>query len=211
MPRKKKKEFQVQILKSITWILAILIFSSCTSLSKLGLDNYPNDKLTKTNYLDVNGIYSNSHDTISGKLKHEPYAGFDELEQQTILNQLFLTIPESYYRESSGEIIPPDEKWVKIEFKSDKKAIVSMYHNKNFVFSKEIRGKIKGGYFYLRPKWYIIPIVPIAFGYNFERARIGKSGTKLLIDYSVNMWGFALVAGSSDRGYCSSVYKLKNK
>ena len=138
-----------------------------------------------------------------------PGNGFDELEQQMILNQLFLNIPESYYRDTEGNMIDPNEKYVKIEFLSSKKATVSFYHNERFVFSKNINGRFKNGYFYLRPKIFVIPIVPLVFGYNFERTRIGKSGSNLLIDYSVNRWGFALVAGSSDKGYTSSVYRKK--
>jgi hypothetical protein len=209
MTRKRMKEFQFWPSINFVWVMIIVVLSSCTSLSELGLENYPNDELSKTNYSDLNGTYSNSHDTIFGELKHIPYNGFDELEQQTIISQLFIFIPESFYRGNYGEIIPPEEKWVSFEFISDKKANVSLYQNDSFIFSKEIHGKFKDGYFYLRPKWYIIPLVPFVFGYSFERARIGKSGTSLLIDYSVNMWGFAVFAGSSDKGYSSSVFEQK--
>jgi lysophospholipid acyltransferase (LPLAT)-like uncharacterized protein len=48
------------------------------------------------------------------------------------------------------------------------------------------------------------------FGYCYQRARIGKTiDGDLIIDYSVNRCGFALVAGSSDKGSASSTYKRK--
>ena len=193
-------------------IMFILFSTSCTSLTKLGVDDYPNDNLTKKNYSELNGTYSNSHDTIFGKLEHAPFDGYNELElleHQNILNQLFLIVPESSFRSEDKKIIDPKEKWIKIEFKSSRKAVVSMYHNDKFVFSKNIHGKYKNGYFYLRPKIFIFPGIPLAFGYSFERARLGKSGDNLLLDYSINMWVVAAISGSSDKGYCSSVYKKK--
>jgi hypothetical protein len=189
-------------------IIAIFM-TSCTSLKTLGLQDYPNDNLSKDSYADLNGLYSNRHDTIIGDLVHMPGSGFDELERQTILTQLFLNIPESYYRDNNGIMIDPNEKYVQIDFKKKSKAIVSFYHKDSLVFSKNINGKFKNGYFYLRPKIFVIPIVPLVFGYNFERTRIGKSGSNLLIDYSVNRWGFALVAGSSDKGFTSSIYRKR--
>lgn len=201
--QKKKSEF-------VLLILAVFIFSSCTSLSKLGVKDYPIDSLNKGNYFELDGFFMNNHDTIIGEIVHKPENGVDNLKSQTLLNQLFLNIPESYYRDNDGNIIDPKEKWIELKFLSNKKATVTMYHNDKVVFSKVIHGKIKNGYFYLRPKIYVIPFVPLVFGYNFERTRIGKSGNILLVDHSVNMWGFALVAGSSERAYTSSSY-LKKK
>ena len=204
--------YKIKYLKFAIWTLEILLLTSCTSLSKLGLKDYPNDRLSKHNYHELNGIYSNCHDTILGRLEHAPYDGYSEpemLNSQDIISQLFFNPPESSYREIDGKIIQPNEKWIKIEFLTKRKAIVSMYHNDRFVFSKIIHGKFRNGYFYLRPKIFIIPLVPIVFGYYFERARIGKSSKNLLIDYTINMWGFAIAAGSSEKGYTSSVYKRK--
>jgi hypothetical protein len=205
----ENKSLKIKYLKFTILIIISLFFISCTSLSKLGINEYPPEILSKNNYYRLNGNYLESHDTICGKLEHLPYAGFDELETQSLICQLFLSIPETYYRDDKGEIIKSNEKWVKIEFLSNKKAILSMYHKDKFVFSKTIHGKFKNGYFYLRPKMYVIPLIPIVFGYSFQRARIGLSGEDLLIDYSVNMWGFALFGGSSDKGYTSSVYRKK--
>lgn len=210
---KENWRFKIKYLKFATWTLVILLPTSCTSLSKLGLNDYPNDKLSEHNFHELNGIYSNCHDTIIGRLEHAPYDGYSELEMlnsQDIISQLFLKTPESSFREVNGKIIKPNEKWIKIEFLSKRKAIVSMYHNDRFVFSKIIHGKFRNGYFYLRPKIFIIPLVPLVFGYYFERARIGKSSEDLLIDHTINMWGFAIAAGSSEKGYTSSVYK-RNK
>ncbi len=186
----------------------ILIQFGCTPLSKIGIENCNIESIEKSDFSVLNGIYKNQHDTVVGELKHSPGNGFDELERLSILNQLFLSVPESAWRDSLGTIIEPDEKFIQIEFIDSKKAYVSFHHNNDLIFTKKIRGKFKNGYFYLRPKGFIIPLIPLIFGYNFQRTRIGKSGDYLLIDYTVNGWGFALVAGSSDKGYASSRYKV---
>ncbi len=188
----------------------ILTATSCKPLSEIGNKNFKPENITKTNFKKLNGIYANSFDSTIGKLKHSPYDGRNDYERITILDQLFYNYPEIAWRDSNGEFIDPKEKWIKLEFQSTKLATVSMYHNNNFVFSKKIRGKFKNGYFYIRAKNFVVPLIPLAFGYNFERARIGISADHLIIDYRVNRWGFALVAGSADKGYISSTFKKKS-
>lgn len=202
------------ILKNSLYILILLtlVTTSCKPLSKITDKTYQIENITKKEFQKLNGIYSNTSDTITGKLNHFPYDGQSDYERLIILSQLFQYFPETAWRDENGKRINPKEKWIKIEFQSKKKATVSMYHNDNFVFSKNIHGKFKNGHFYLRPKVFVIPLFPLAFAYNFERARIGKTmEDNLIIEYTVNRWGFALVAGSSDRGATSSIYKKKNK
>lgn len=200
----------------IPLIVCIVTFfsTSCTSLSKLGLQDYPKDQLTKNNYHELNGTYFSQNDTIRGELVHFPYDGYSEqerLQNFNILHQLLLSVPQSAFRGEDGQRIEPNEKWITIEFVSKNKAIISLYHNERFVFSKKIHGRFKKDYFYLRPKIWVMPLIPLVFGYDFERARLGKSGDYLTIDYRINMWGFVIAAGSSEKGYASSIYKKKGE
>jgi hypothetical protein len=176
-------------------------------LSKVG-GSFQVVDLTKDNFQNLNGTYSNTSDTLVGAINSSNRASSEQ--QAVILGQLFQFYPETAWRDKNGNFINPKEKWIKIDFNSKKKASVSMYHNDKFVFSKNIRGKFKNGYFYIRPKIYVIPLFPVFFAYNFERARIGKTtNDDLIIDYTVNRLGFALVAGGSDNGATSSIYKKK--
>lgn len=188
--------------------LALLTFvTSCKPLSEIGNKNTNIVTISKDEFNKLNGTYSNNFDTTFGKVTHSPYDGGSGDKRLTILNQLFNNYPESAWRNENGKMIDPKEKWIKIEFNSKKTATVSMYHNKRFVFSKSIHGKFKNGCFYLRPKIWVIPLVPLVFGYNFERARLGKTiNDDLIIDYRVNRWGFALVGGSADKGFASSIH-----
>ena len=194
---------------SYIFLALVMILASCKPLSSLGIKKYPADPIRRENLSVLNGIYSNKYDTILGRLSHGPHAGFNPMANTSAVTQLFWSVPEAYYRNGNGDEIRPEDKWVKLEFSTKKKAFVSLYEKETLLFSKKIHGKLKNNFFYLRPKAFVLPFVPLLFGYNFERARIGKSGDNLIIDYSINRWGFALVAGSSDRGYTSSVYKNK--
>lgn len=186
------------------------LFVSCVPLSKkIGEQKFKTNLIQQNEPEKLNGFYSNSPDSIIGGIKHTPYDGFGNFERLTILGQLFWNVPESAWRDSTGKYIEPKLKYVSIAFQSKRKATISLYQNDEFIFSKTIHGKFKNGYFYVRPKILILPIFPIVFGYNFERARIGKLENSLIIDYTVNRWGFALIAGSSDRGVSSSLYKQK--
>jgi len=206
------QEFYKLHARIIFWVgLIVLTFtSSCKSLSEIGSKNTHILTISKDDFNKLNGTYSNSFDTTFGKVTHSPYDGRSDVERLTVLNQLFNNYPESAWRDESGKIIDPKEKWVKIEFNSRKIATVSMYHNDKFIFSKNIHGKFKNGYFYLRPKVYIIPFFPLIFAYCFERVRIGKTKDDYLaIDYRTNNGGFALIAGGSERGSASSIYEKK--
>ncbi len=214
----KNKSHGLRVKFISTWtnsIYLLIVFTimglSCKPLSKVGSNNIKSDALTKDDFQKINGIYSNSFDTIIGGIHHSPNDGISDFQRLTILSQLFQNYPEAAWRDKNNNFISAKEKWIKIEFQSRKQATISMYHNHEFVFSKKIQGKFKNGFFYLRPKVYILPLIPLIFGYNFERARIGKTiDNNLIIDYSVNRWGFVLVAGSADKGSTSSIYKKKN-
>ena len=191
-----------------------LVATGCKSLSNVGSHNYNilDVTWTKDDFKRLNGTYSNSFDTIVVEIMgHNPYNALIDKQHISALNQLFLCIPEKVSRDENGEWIDLKEKFIKIEFNSKKQATISMFHNDKCIFSKNIHGKFKNGYFYLRPKIYVIPLIPLVFGYNFERSRIGKTlYDDLIIDFTVNSWRGALMAGSPavERGTTSSIYKF---
>lgn len=187
-----------------------IVLTGCKSLSKIANSNIEAQAITTDNYQKLNGTYSNSHDTIFGSIEYSTYYGINDYRRITILEQLFYNYPESAWRDENEQIINPNEKWIKIDFQSKKRAIISMYQNDKFLFSKIIHGKIKNGYFYLRPKSYVLPFVPLLFGYNFERARLGITGeNNLIIDYSVNQWGVFFITGGYEKGSATSIFKRK--
>jgi len=100
------------------------------------------------------------------------------------------------------------------------KCILNLYPNESvlfqekkngkLIFKKSLRGKFKDGYFLFRPKFYILPFLPLAYAHNFERGRIGfTEDHQLILDYSKRMWAFALVAGSSEKGRTRSIYNRR--
>jgi len=191
-----------------------LVATGCKSLSKVGNHNYNilDVTITKDDFRKLNGTYYNSFDTIVVEIiGQNPYNALIRYKRHvTALSQLFIYIPQKVSRDENDKWIDLKEKSINIEFNSKKQVTISMFHDDKCTFSKNIHGKFKNGYFYLRPKIYVIPLIPLVFGYNFERARIGKTlYDDLIIDFTVNSWGGVIMAGSPavERGTTSSIYK----
>jgi hypothetical protein len=192
------------------FIIVSIITCSCKPLSETGNKRIGIEQLNNTDFQALNSTYSFNYDTIFGKIKHDPYDGLSDHQRISLLNQLFRKFPKTAWRDENNQVIDPREKWIKIEFLSARQARISFYHNDRFVFSGNIHGKFKYGYFYLRPKMYVVPLIPLVFGYHFERTRIGKTrDDRLLIDHSINRWLFALVSGSKDNGVVTTIFKKR--
>jgi len=99
---------------------------------------------------------------------------------------------------------------VEIEFLKSSKAEVHLTNQDSIIDRRKIRGKFKKGYFYKRPLFVVVPLFPIAFGYNTMRYRIGIDDKQnLIIEKSWNTWAFALVAGSDTKAQIFAEFKRK--
>jgi hypothetical protein len=159
------------------------------------------EKISSSEFSKLDGEYRNQMDSLYGRIEHSPYRGVPE-DRLKLCDRLFLIPPDSGYYQNVV---------VRLEFISRNKANVKVRNDQGLISSKSIKGKFKNGYFYLRPKGFIIPFFPIYYHHNFERARIGKSVKGLIVDHTINSWGFALFAGSSDFGRSTSTYKEVNE
>ena len=189
-------------MKVFLYLMLITFLSvSCSSLSNLSNSTYPITHLNKENFQNLNGIYENYQDTVFGKITHHPGRGFNE-NNISLLNRLFIFIPNEAYNEKTA---------IEIKFVTNRKAEINTYLDDSLITSRKIRGRFKQGYFYTRPKILIIPFFPVLYVHDFERVRIGKTESNLIIDHSIRSWGFALFAGGSDLGSNTSIYKIKKK
>ena len=179
---------------------ALVISIGCKPVRNLCPPEYSIDKLNKVDFLKLNGTYNNRQDTAFGQIIHQPYG--ENQNNRTLIDRLFVFFPDKAYEKDVS---------VKIKFISKKKAIVYGYQNDQIFFSKKIRGKFKKGYFYIRPKVYLIPFFPVFYMHNFERIRIGKQSNNLIIDHSIRMWGIFLIVGGADKGISTSIYKTLEK
>ncbi|MHC1703257.1 MAG: hypothetical protein AB9846_05055 [Tenuifilaceae bacterium] len=187
------------ILLSITLTIAL---ASCTSLSKIGIQEYKSENLSKSDFAKLNGIYRNYPDTAIGQIKESPYPR--NSEHLSLFNQFVIG-------QWGGTQEVFEKQLIKIEFLNHRKAIITLTENEKTLETKIIRGRFKDGYFYSRPKTIIIPIIPLLFGYYFNRFRIGRNGKYLTIDYTVNKWMAGFVVGESSKGHYSSIYKELDK
>ena len=184
----------------ISFLLLLIVFAGCTPLSKLELKSHGVVGASEASYPLFSGIYKNQPDTVEGHWEHNPYAALSEFAFVSLLAQLFGRTPNRLYR------LKPLPTEVHLHFETARKFSVNVYQNDSLVFTRYKRGHFKNGYFYVRPRIYIYPF-PLIMGYNFERARLGLAAGGLIMNYAVNRWGFALVAGSEDKAAVSACYR----
>lgn len=182
-------------------LIILIIFTvseGCSPLQNLSPADYSVDRISKKDYQVFNGTYNNRQDTVFGKIVHIPYRGIDE-NNLSLADRLYIFFPDQAY----GEGVT-----MKFEFISKNKAIVSAYQNGEAIFTKNLRGRIKKNYFYVRPRLFFVPFFPVVYVHDFERVRIGKIENDIIVDHTIKMWGFALFAGGSDSGLTTSIYKM---
>lgn len=191
--------------------LLVILTVSCNHLERLkAFEDYPVTPVSKDNYRELNGTYSNQSDTAIGTCYNSHFSDSTEtLEVDYLLESLITNIPESAYRDSAGNLRTSEKGWIQIDFTSPSSAVIRYYRGNQFIFSEEIFGKMKKGYFYRRPRWYFAPFIPLFFAYNNELVRIGKSGEHLVVDYYLNSWGMILIAGGSIKNRSKAVYTRK--
>ncbi len=196
---KSRKLFDLKRLHIIGVLILLILISliGCQPLKNMSSNDYQIVNLKKHDFKKLNGIYKNTQDTVFGQIVHMPYRGINE-NNRNLLDRLFIFLPDKAYEENVT---------VKVEFISKRQANVSAYQNGQIFLSKKIRGKFKDGYFYVKPKIFLIPFFPIFYVHNFERVRVGKVKNDIIIDHTIKMWGFALFAGGSDSGRSTSIYK----
>lgn len=182
-------------LKLATLLLSI-IYSGCSSLKNLSPTTFQIESIKENGFAKLNGRYENTQDTVFGKTNNYYLGEIDN--NKSLLDRLFIFYPRKTYSK---------ETTVEISFVSNKKATIRAYQNETILLTKNIRGKFKKGYFYVRPKIFIVPFFPVFYWHNFESARIGIIGNDIVIDHTLKSWGFVLIEGGSERGLSTSIYK----
>lgn len=174
--------------------LSGLLTTSCAVISDI--PNRELDKLDKTDFKKLNGEFSNYPTATERKIEREMFQS--NYQTVTLWDQIsnFKHIEDTCRTHS-----------VTLEFASQKRVIAKLWNDGVLQETKVIKGKMKNGYFYRRPYFIAIPLVPLVFGYDTDRYRIGLVSNTVVIDYKWNYWGFAIAAGSFSEGQRSSNYE----
>lgn len=157
------------------------------------------NKLDKEDFRQLNGRYSNAPDDGRGRLLRSQYNG--EYRPESLWANI-----DHYQPGSSSDW---SNQTVDIEFLSANKALFRLYQGDSLIDKKKVRGKFKDGYFYKRPFMVIMPFIPVLFGYNTNRLRIGKAENVIVVDYKWNIWMFFLLAGQSEKGQSSLIFSKR--
>ncbi|GCC50671.1 hypothetical protein SanaruYs_08890 [Chryseotalea sanaruensis] len=177
-------------------ILATLIIG-CATIKHDSIQTV--DKLNESDFRQLNGRYSNKADDGKGKEFWTQFTGDYQLK----------TLWENVNQDQFGLGYDLDNQSVSIEFLTSKKAIFKLYQGDSIISEKNVKGKFKDGYFYKRPFFVTIPLVPVLFGYNTNRLRIGKADNAIVADYKWNIWMSFLVAGKAEKGYSSLIFSKR--
>jgi len=157
-------------------------------------------RLGKNDVKKLNGRFSNYPATADGV---EKSMVSDDFEPMTLWSQIDGV--KEYGKKEDFE-----KQSVTFEFSSKRKCVATLWDHGELKRSKKISGKIKDGYFYRRPYFMAVPLVPLFFGYKTYRYRLGiNDDDQMVIGYRWNYWGFAIAAGSYGRGQSNSSFARK--
>ena len=188
------------MMKSLYFLLLSVIMSqliSCACIENINRTNL--DKIDKLNYSKLNGRYFNPPKITEGHIyKDEVSTTLSPQPFWSIINGIHWV-----YKENR------ENKSIKLEFKSQKKAVVSLYEGDTLISKKVIRGYFRDGYFYRNPYFVASPLIPLLFGYNTYRYRIGLIENSLIIDLKWNVWVYAVASGDYSKGQTSSTFERK--
>lgn len=185
-------------MRNLLLIFLVITFSQCTPLKRMGFEEISTKNITKENYKNLEGTYSNTPILYKTKFSGIPYPYADTLTLFSILSGE----PNSSFKPDN----PTDS--VAIKLLSKNKILITLINEKEDIVNLTLRGRIKNGHFYSRTKGFVVPFIPILFGYRFERFRIGLiKNNNLSVDFRLNHWAFALIAGTTEKGSCSAIYE----
>lgn len=181
--------------KTIVKLLTISILTiGCATIKHDSFQTI--DKLEKADFRKLNGRYSNNPIDGVGKI-------FRSQNNEEYQPKSFWTNLEQYQIGSASDW---SNQAVEVEFVTSEKAIFRLYQGDSLVDKRKVKGKFKDGYFYARPSFVVMPLVPVLFGHNTHRMRIGKADDVLVVDYKWNIWMSFLLSGKSEKGQSSLVF-----
>ena len=160
-----------------------LFFQSCTTYSLLP-ENI-------SNYSEIKGIYSNNS-------KVDTTSAWREARIWQLLD---------YKRE-----IREDSLFVKIDIIDTKSLKIMFLRNDEKIGEKQIKGKFRDdNCFYTRRKFYIIPILPILWGYSNEQKRIYRVDDLLAIETTYNYGGVFIIMAGGDKSNRVRLFERKTE
>jgi hypothetical protein len=93
------------------------------------------------------------------------------------------------------------EQIVTLDFISKRKMVASLWDNGQLIKSKDIKGRMRHGYFYYGNHFTVLPFFPLIFGHYGYRSRIGMTTeNSIVINHKWNDFRFFIFAGYSTKG-----------
>lgn len=184
---------------TIFLFLLIIYLHGCAAIEDVRY--HKTISLNKTNYTKLNGVYSNTY-TDTTVISYNNNSG-EKYRPKTLWSH-------TYGFNNGREEGDPGAKTLKLEFKTLRQIRLSLYEKDSLISKRVIRGRIKDGFFYRKPHFILVPLIPIGvFVYDTYRYRLGMINNGLVIDYNWNYWSFAWLAGGTGKGQTSTTFQKK--
>jgi hypothetical protein len=184
--------------KMILITLSGMLTTSCAVIKNTSQGQIT--KIEKGDFKKFNGEFPNYPDSSSGTIiKAMVSNNFEPLTLWSQLDGFKEVGTEQTFRQQT----------VTVEFESNKRAVAKLWENGEVKKTKTLRGQIRNGYFYRRPYFIAVPLIPLIFGYKTFRYRVGLEGGMIVVDYKWNYWAFAIAAGNYGRGQSHSSFHRK--
>ncbi len=153
----------------------------------------PFKELTYTNSsrLDFEGTYKNYCDTSKTKnyRKIELWKNFDR---------------KTEFIDSNYEI--------QLSLQGDKRLLAKLFLKDSLIEEETIKGKIKeDSCFYARRKFYIVPFIPLIYGYSHHRVRYYAENNDLIYEVSHSGGAGTLIMAAEHKETYKLVYNRSNR
>ena len=170
-------------------ILSILILQSCSTFKNIA-DNQAN-QITKENFTEINGLYLNQPSNTK-EISFERTAGPGCFSTSLWENKYGCLSNKRQKDTAFGTI--------KIDFVNRRKIRLTLIKDYEPQQTKNLKGRVKDGYFYGKHRFMVYPFIPLYFGYSSYRYRISKTEHGIAMDSKWSYWGFALFGGGDGKG-----------
>jgi hypothetical protein len=180
-------------------LLCGLLTTSCVSIDNSSIRQI--SSLEKNDFKKLEGQFSNYPIATTKQIVHDMYpTKYQRLTLWTYLSEY----------QNSDSIERFKEQIVTLDFISKRKVMVKLWDNGQCINSKDIKGRIRRGYFYYGNHFIVLPFFPLIFGHYGYRSRIGLTTTNsIIINHKWNDWRFYVFAGHASKGQRNAEFSRK--
>jgi hypothetical protein len=175
------------------------MITSCVTIDNSAIRQI--SRLDKNDFKKLEGQFSNYPTATTKQIVHDMYP--TKYKRSTLWSQF-------HKSQNSDSIERFKEQIVTLSFISKRKMVVKLWDSGQLIESKEIKGRMRQGYFYYGNHFIVLPFFPLVFGHYGYRSRIGiTTENSIVINHKWNDWRFFIFAGYSTKGQTNAEFSRR--